>query len=198
MATPTKKTKVIDKWKTKQWYNVLAPHLFDNKEIAEIVSSDEGNLKNRIVSISLAEVTGQPSQISIFTSLKFRIIEVKGKSAYTRMIGHEISPSYIRTLSRRNRSLITFVKDVKTKDDQTLRIKILAITGNAVSQNTKKSLHHAIDGEVKKMAEEFSLDQLMQEIVFGRFASRVFNRLKQITAMRRVETRKTELKEALA
>ncbi|MFA5077067.1 MAG: hypothetical protein WC488_01430 [Candidatus Micrarchaeia archaeon] len=198
MATPSKKTKVVDKWKTKQWYNVLAPHIFDNKEIAEIISSDEDNLKNRIVSISLAEITGQPSQISIFTSLKFRVMEVKGKSAYTKLIGHEISPSYIRTLSRRNRSLITFVKDLKTKDDQVLRVKILAITGSAVSQNTKKNLHHAIDAEVKKMAEEFTSDQLMQEIVFGRFASKVFNRLKQITAMRRVETRKTELKENLS
>lgn len=198
MAAPAKKAKIVDKWKSKQWYTVLAPQAFDAKEIAEIVSSDEENLKNRIISLSLAEVTGQPSQSAIFTSLKFRIGEVKGKSAYTRLIGHEISPSYIRTLSRRNRSIISVIYDIRAKDDQTVRVKILAITGSEVSQNTKKNIFHAVMEELRKVGAEHSTDQLMQEIIFGKFASRLFNRLKQITAMRRVEVRKSELKEAFA
>ncbi len=197
-ATPTKKAKVVDKWKAKQWYTVLAPQIFESKEIAEIISSDEENVKNRVISVSLAEVTGQPSQSAIFTSLRFRVMDVKGKSAYTKLIGHEISPSYLRTLSRRNRSIISIVYDVKTKDDQTVRVKLIAITGSEVSQNTKKNIHHAIMEELKKVGAEYTTDQLMQEIIFGKFASRFFNRLKQITLMRRVEIKKSELKEAAA
>lgn len=193
-----KKAKVVDKWKSKQWYTILAPSSFDSKEIGEVVSSDEENLKNRVVSLSLAEVTGQPSQSAIFTSLKFRIGEVKGKSAYTKLIGHEISPAYIKTLSRRNRSIISVVYDIKAKDDQVLRIKMLAISGSEVSQNTKKNIYHAIMEEVKKVGAESTSDQLMQEIIFGKFASKLFNRLKQITSMRRVEVRKSEIKEAFA
>lgn len=198
MATPAKKAKVVDKWKSKQWYSVLAPQSFDSKEIAEIISSDEGNLKNRVVSLSLAQITGQPSQSAIFTSLKFRIGEVKGKSAYTKLIGHEISPSYIKTLARRSRSIINVVHDLKTKDDQSVRVKLLAISGSEVSQNTKKNIYNAIMEELKKMSSEHAYDQLMQEIIFGKLASKIFNRLKQITMMRRVEVRKSELKETLA
>lgn len=200
MAAPVaaKKAKVMDKWKSKQWYTVLAPASFDSKEVAEIISSDENNLKNRVLSLSLGEVTGQHSQSAMFTSLKFRITDVKGKSAYTKMIGHEISPSYLRTLSRRNRSIISVVYDIKTKDDQTLRAKLIAITGSEVSQNTKKNIYNATMEELKKMNGESTFEQLMQEIVFGRFASKIFNRLKQITAMRRVEVKKSELKEMLA
>jgi small subunit ribosomal protein S3Ae len=197
-AAPMKKSKVVDKWKSKQWYTILAPASFDSKEIGEVVSSDEDNLKNRIVSLSLAEVTGQPSQSAIFTSLRFRIGEVKGKSAYTKLIGHEISPSYIKTLSRRNRSIISVVYDIKTKDDQSVRAKILAISGSEISQNTKKNIYHAIMEELKKVGAEYNSDQLMQEIIFGKFASKIFNRLKQITAMRRVEVRKSEVKETFA
>lgn len=197
-ATAPKKAKIVDKWKSKQWYTVLAPQSFDSKEIAEIVSSDEENVKNRVLPLTLAEVTGQPSQAAIFTTLRFRIGEVKGRSAHTRLIGHEISPAYIRTLSRRNRSIINAVHDIKTKDDQTVRVKILAITGSEVSQNTKKNLFHAVMEELKKVGAEHSTDQLMQEIIFGKFASRLFNRLKQITMMRRVEVRKSELKEQFA
>lgn len=193
MATPTKKAKVIDKWKLKQWYTVLAPQIFDGREIAEIISSDEDNMKDRIIRVSLADVTGQPSQSAIFTALKFRVTEVKGKNAHTKLIGHELSASYVLTLSRRNRSLIKVIKDIKTVDEQNVRLKILAISGSELSQNTKKNIHHAIHEEVNKIVGEQNFDQLMQDVVFGRLASKIFNRLKQITAMRRVEIRKSEI-----
>ncbi len=193
-----KKAKVVNKWKSKQWYTVLAPQAFDMKEIDEIISNDENNLKNRILSRTLAEITGQPSQSSILTSLKFRIIEVKGRNAYTIFIGHEIAPSYIRALSKRNRSIINSIYDIKTKDDKVLRIKIIAITGSKVSQNTKKNIYNAIIEEFKKVGMEYMFDQFIQEVVFGKFANKIFNRLKQITIMRRVEVRKSELKEIFA
>ncbi len=193
MATPTKKAKVIDKWKLKQWYTVLAPQIFDGREIAEIISSDEDNMKDRIIRVSLADVTGQPSQSAIFTALKFRVTEVKGKNAHTKLIGHELSASYVLTLSRRNRSLIKVIKDIKTVDEQNVRLKILAISGSELSQNTKKNIHHAIHEEVNKIVGEQNFDQLMQDVVLGRLASKIFNRLKQITAMRRVEIRKSEI-----
>lgn len=198
IVASTKKTKVIDKWKTKQWYTVLAPQIFENKEIAEIISSDEENLKNRIISLSLGELIGPSSQSAIFTLLKFRINEVKGKNAHTKLIGHEISSSYIRTLSRRGRSILNVVCDVKTKDDQVLRMKILAVSGTAVSQNTKKNIYRTIMDELKKISAKYKLDQLIQEVIFGKFASLLFNRIKQITPMKRVEIKKTELVEVLA
>ncbi|MBU0586391.1 hypothetical protein KJ780_02690 [Candidatus Micrarchaeota archaeon] len=198
MMAGGKKSKVVDKWKTKQWYTVLAPQIFDGKEIAEIISSDENNVKDRIVRISLAEASGQPSQSAIFTSLKFKVVDVKGKNAYTKLMGHELSPSYVMTLSRRNRSIIKIVQDIVTKDDHEVRLKLLAISGSEVSQNTKKNIYNAALEEMKKASSDLSLDQLMQEVIFGRLASKIFNRLKQITAMRRVEVRKSELKEAKA
>lgn len=191
-----KKTKVLDKWKTKQWYSVLAPSLFGNKEIAEIVSSDENNIKNRIISVTIKEIGEQLSHGAMFTSLKFRIDTVKAKNAYTKFIGHEIAPSYLRMLSRRNHSLINIVYDAKTKDEQKIRLKIIAITGSKVSQNTKKNIYEAIMEEMKKIGQEFTLDQLIQEILFGKLTKRIFNRLKQITFIKRVEVRKSELKES--
>lgn len=198
MATSMKKTKVVDKWKSKQWYTVLTPQSFDTKEITEIISSDEENLKNRVLSVSLAEVIGQSSQSAIFTFLKFRISAVKGKTAHTKLIGHEISPSYIKTLSRRNRSILNIVKDIKTKDDQTVRVKIIAITNSPVSKNTKKNLYYAVIDELKNVGNEYTFDQLMQEVIFGKLASKLFKRLKQITNMKRVEIKKSELKESFA
>ena len=44
----------------------------------------------------------------------------------------------------------------------------------------------------------FNLDEAMQEILYGRFVSKLFNALKKITRMRRIEIRKSEVKEVFA
>ena len=191
-----KKTKGVDKWKTKKWYSVRAPALFDNKELCEIITSDEKNLANRIVKRSLMDLgMGSSSQLAMFTNLKFRIKDVKGTAAETVLIGHEVSPSYMKTFARRGKSLIHEVIDVKPKDGGDVRIKIIAVTDAKVSENTRRNIRNAIVEETKKHGKELNADELMQELVYGKFSSKIFNRLKQITKMRRVEVRKSEVKE---
>ncbi len=191
-----KKTKVVDKWKSKKWYTVLAPSLFESREIGELVSSEEKNIKDRVVIRSLMELGLNPtSQMAMFTNMRFRITDVKGNTANTKIIGHEISPSYIKTFARRGKSLIHDAIDVKTKDGEEVRIKVIAVTGAKVSENTRKNLRHALLEEIKKNGEEQNFDDLMQDLVYGRFSSKLFNRLKQITKMRRIEVRKSERRE---
>lgn len=189
-----KKVKVVDKWKAKKWYSVKTPQLFETKEICEVVAVDEAKLVNRVVKASLMElgVSGGASQMAMFTALRFRIKEVRGTDAYTTLIGHEIANSFIRTFARRGRSLIHQVVDDKTKDNENLRLKIIAVTGARVSENTKRNLRHVIVDECKKAIAEKNFDEIIQDVIYGRVSSRMFNRLKQITKMKRVEIRKSE------
>lgn len=194
-----KKTKVVDKWKSKKWYAVTAPSVFEGRQICEIISSDEKNIVNRVIKRSLADLgMSTSSQLSMFTNLRFRITDVKGTTANTLLIGHEVSPAYIKTFARRGKTLIHEVIDVKTKDGVDVRIKIVAVTGARVSENTRRNLRSLIVEETKKVSKDFNYDELMQELIYGRFSSKIFNRLKQITKMRRVEVRKSEKKEAFA
>ncbi len=194
-----KKTKVVDKWKLKKWYSVTAPALFENRELCEILSSDEKNLINRIIKRSLAELgIGTASQLSMFTYLNFRIIDVKGTTASTSLIGHEISSSYLKTFARRGKSLIHEVLDVKTKDGVEVRVKLIVVTDSKVSENTKRNIRAAVKEETKKIAESMKFDEFMGELIYGKFSSKLFNRLKQITKIKRVEVRKSEKKEVFA
>jgi len=191
------KTKIVDKWKGKKWYSVRAPSLFEGKEIAEVVASDEKLLMNRIVRKNLLELGagGGSSQLAMFTTVLFRIKEVKGAEVTTSLIGHEISPSFIKTFARRGKSLIHQVVDEKTKDGETLRVKLIAVTGARVSENTRRNLRKALVDESKKLISEGNFDELMPDILYGRFSSKLFTRLKTITKMRRIEIRKSERKE---
>lgn len=188
-----KKVKVIDKWKAKKWYSVKAPQLFETKEICEVVAVDEAKLLNRVVKASLMELgISGASQMAAYTSLRFRIKEVHGNDANTALLGHEISNSFIRTFARRGRSLIHQVVDEKTKDNDNIRLKIIAVTGARVSENTKRNLRNIIVDECKKTIIEKNFDEVIQDAIYGRISSRVYNRLKQITKMKRVEVRKSE------
>ncbi len=193
-----KKTKVVDRWKLKKWYTVVAPQLFDNKELCEIVATDEKSLVNRVIKVSLMELMQTSSQTSMFTFLKFRIGEIAGAKAVTKLIGHDVSPSYIRTFARRGKTLIHQAVDVKTKDDQTVRVKIVAVASGRISNTTKRNLRAKIVEEVSAVGPQFTYDELMQEILYGRMVSKIYNKLKQITSMRRFEVRKTEKHENFA
>jgi len=196
MAKP-RKSKKTEKKKTKDWYAVLAPQAFDSKELGEVVTTDEAKLANRIIPSSLMDVTGKMSQANMYTTLNFRIKEIKGKTAYTELIGHKLSPGYIRTLVRRRRTVLHTVKDIQTSDDRMVRIKLISVTKDRISETMKKNLRVVIDEELTEASGKHGYYELMQEIIFGKLASKVFNRLKQITPMSRVEFRKTELKENL-
>ncbi len=135
---------------------------------------------------------GGASQMAMFTTALFRIKDVKGTEANTVLLGHEISPSFLKTFARRGKSLIHQVVDQKTKDGEGVRAKIIAVTGARVSENTRRNLRKALVEETQKAISEGNFDDVMNDVLYGRLSTKIFNRLKQITKMKRVEVRKTE------
>jgi small subunit ribosomal protein S3Ae len=198
MAKPKKSRKTSEKKKAKEWYAVLAPSEFDSKELGAVTTADEALLDNRIIKVSLMDLTGRMSQANMYTTLNFRIKEVKGKSAYTELIGHQLAPSYIRTLVRRRRTVLHTVKDLPTQDDRTVRLKMISVTKDRISDTMRKNIRTAIEAELSEASGKYNYYELMNEVISGKLSTRVFNRLRQITPMNRVEFRKTELKEDLA
>jgi small subunit ribosomal protein S3Ae len=185
------KGKAIDKWKTKSWYTVYAPEIFEGREIGKIPATEDKQLIGRIIRIGLSEITGDLSQS--YNSVNFKIASVKGKSAQAILLGHELSKGYLKTLVRRGRSIIGVIEDVVTKDGVKLRVKAIALTSRRVSTPVTKAIRAEATKEIIERSKEMSISQLEQEIIFGKFSSRIFNRIKKISPIKRVEVRKTEL-----
>lgn len=192
------KKKASEKQKAKEWYKVLAPEKYDSRELGEVAASDPKLLVNRIIPVSLSDLTGKFSQSSLYTSLDFRVKEVKGKSAHTELIGHCLSPSYLRTFVRRRRTVLHSVLDVSTRDEKEVRLKLVAVTREKISETQRKNLRRVIEDEVRLASKEHAYYELMDELMYGRLATRVFNKAKDVTPMSRVEFRKSELKETFA
>jgi len=194
----SKKTKVVDKWKLKTWYTLVAPETFESKELGQIVSSDEPNLKNRVIRIGLGDMLGSFSQGTAYTVLFFRVSGVTGKTAHTKFIGHELVPGYVRTLVRRRRSVMNQVDDVVTRDGVSVRIKSMCISGIKVSEGVRADVRKAISETVKSIAKNTDFPVLAQEMVFGKLSSKIFGAVKKIGPLKRVEIRKSEVLEKFA
>ena len=191
-----KKSKTIsttEKWRTKKWYTIKAPAIFDLKEVGQIISSDEENLKNRVVIVNLSSLASSTLPNLPFTNVKLRVINVVGSAAETKFIGHELLSSYVKSLIRRRRSLIQNVEDVATADNKKIRIKTICITQNKVSEQTKKDIRKAIASKLKEIASGLSLDDLCLEMLFGKLSTKVFNAAKLIAPLKRFEIKKSEL-----
>lgn len=185
--------KVIDTWKTKQWYQIFAPELFGNKVIGEVVASEDKHLMNRVLRVGLNELTGDYSQM--YALVKLRIVDVKGKNAYTRFIGHELPASFITTFIRRHRTLVDDVVDVTTSDNKPLRIKLIIFAAGKIARGTEAEMRTTIRRELKAAAAKLTLDQLLMEIFFKKFPMKFIDVLKKIAPLKRIEFKKTEMKE---
>jgi small subunit ribosomal protein S3Ae len=185
--------KVVETWKTKRWYTVYAPELFNSKQVGEVVASDEKRLLNRVIKVGLDELTGDMSQS--YSIAKLRIVDVKGSNAYTKFIGHEQSPSFVRTFIRRGRTLIDHVIDIKTSDNADIRLKILVFSAGKIARDTEADIRNKIKAELISMTSTMTANQLLQEILFKKFAVKLIPSIKKIAPIKRIEFRKTEIKE---
>ncbi|MFH2106877.1 MAG: hypothetical protein ABII22_06470 [Candidatus Micrarchaeota archaeon] len=190
-----KRTKVVDKWKLKKWYSVEAPALFEGGEICEVLGTDEKGLKNRILQVNLARLTSSRTQTAAFTTVLFRITDIGATTAKTKLIGHKMSNSFLKTFARRGKNISHYVVDVKTKDGETLRVKVVAVTAGKVSATTKKNLGKKIVEEILANLSPLTFDEAMKDILYERVGSKILAKVKSITSMRRIEINKTERKE---
>ena len=47
-----------DKWKSKSWYGVMAPDMFDRQKVAETVCDEPEKLIGRVAEVTVQDITG--------------------------------------------------------------------------------------------------------------------------------------------
>ncbi|MFH0971874.1 MAG: hypothetical protein V1835_04890 [Candidatus Micrarchaeota archaeon] len=185
--------KVVDTWKSKSWYAIRAPKFLNEVEVAQVIAMDDEHLLNRIIIIPLKDVTKDIAHT--YTNISLRITEIKGKTAFTKFIGHEVSREFIHALVRRENDALNVVFPAISKDGVEFKIKAVAVTGISASGKQKTLLRNLIVSELTAKAAGREFGQFIYDTLYGRSAAELFKALKMIAPIKRVEIRKTELKE---
>jgi len=182
---------VRDKWRRKEWYDIILPRYFGETKVGETPSDDPDKVMGRIFETTLAAITGDFSQEYI--KMYFQIYELEGHTARTVFKGHEYLRDYLRSLVRRRSTKVDGFYRVYTKDGYRVKIVVTAMTQRRIQTSHEFAIRKIMQEIVEEKAENLTFDQLAHEMVLGKLASDVYNRAKNVTSLRHVGVRKSEL-----
>jgi small subunit ribosomal protein S3Ae len=127
------KKKSQDPFARKDWYEVKAPTMFQNRSVGKtLVTRTTGTkiasdgLKGRVFEVSLADL--QKNESDAFRKMRLRVEEVQGKNCLTNFWGMDFTTDKLRSLVRKWQTLIEAYVDVKTTDGYVLRLFCIGFT----------------------------------------------------------------------
>ena len=185
--------KLVDTWKAKSWYAVVTPKFLNEVEVAHVPAAESEGLMNRVISIPLRDVTKDVAHL--YTNVRLRVSEIRGRTAYTKFIGHEIAREYIQTMVRRGREKLDVVFPAVSKDGIEFSVKAVVITEFRCSAAQKTAVRNEIVKVLKEKAKNEDFGKFILSVLYGKAAQEAGAKLRKIVPIRRVEIRKTQLKE---
>lgn len=183
--------KIKDKWKAKNWYNLIAPTMFNKALIGETLADDPEILMGRISEVTVQDLTGDFSKMHI--KLAFKIQDVRGNDAHTQFVGHDLTSDYVRRLTRRKKTRTDSTVDVVTKDGTGIRVKPMAIADRRIQSSKQTAIREVMEQVVTNAAKEKTIGEFVKAIISGELAKSVAVACKPIQPMQRVEIRKSEV-----
>jgi small subunit ribosomal protein S3Ae len=145
----------------------------------------------RIFETTLAAITGDFSQE--YMKMYFQVDEIEGHTARTVFKGHEYLRDYLRSLVRRRSTKIDGFFRVHTTDGYRVKVVVTAMTQTRIKTSQEYAIRKIMQSIVEEKAANLTFDQLAHEMVLGKLASDVYNQAKNVTALRHVGVRKSEL-----
>ena len=183
--------RVKDKWKTKSWYRIVAPTMFENAVVGDTPATEPEDLLGRVTEVSLQDLVGDFSKVHI--KVKLKVNGVRGGECVTRFVGHDMTTDYIRRQTRRRRSKIDSVFDVRTKEGYKIRLKILSVADKRINSSIKRSLRNKQQEIIEDTARKSTLSQMAQKILFGGLSKKIRKGCKKIYPLKNVEVKKSEV-----
>jgi small subunit ribosomal protein S3Ae len=180
-----------DKWRRKEWYDIILPSYFGETKVGETPSDDPEKVQGRVFETTLAAITGDFSQE--YMKMYFQVDEIEGHVARTVFKGHEYLRDYLRSLVRRRSTKVDGFFRVYTKDGYRVKVVVTALTQRRIQTTKEVAIRKVMTAIVMDKAENLTYDQLAHEMVLGKLASDVYNEAKNVCALRHVGVRKSEL-----
>jgi ribosomal protein S3AE len=160
MVEDNKKRAVVDKWKKKRQFKLVAPKYFGNTEFGETVGAKPELLIGRLVKINMSILTNQVKSRN--TDALLRIAKVEGSNAQTDFAGYTLKTSSLRRMFRRRTSKIEIVDTIESKDEQKIKIKFVAVTFGKQEVSKTKLIRKELENYIKKIALENSTEKFLE------------------------------------
>ena len=190
---------VKDKWRSKHWFKVRAPGLFQHVEIGETMASEPELVVGRTLETTLQELSGGADVGKAHIKLRFQVERVGGDNvAETRFVGHELTSDYVRRLARRKRSKIDTSLAVKTKDGIEIILKPVAVGEQRLQTRLRAQLRHRLRSLLTDEAAQRTAPEFVREMLQGELGKILAHGLKNLYPLKKIEIRSSEVHGAIA
>lgn len=179
------------KGKKKQWYQILAPRIFNNAVLGESLVSNAELLIGKNVNINLMNLTRDPKKSNV--NLNFIVESIKEGKGITRIVGYEIVPATIKRLVKKGRNKIELSFLCSTSDNKTVRIKPFAVTRGMAKGAVLASLRKGITDELTKLVNRLTFEGLLNDIIFHKLQMGLKKQLKKIYPIRNFEIKSLKI-----
>ncbi|MEO2154292.1 MAG: hypothetical protein ABGW69_00620 [Nanoarchaeota archaeon] len=186
-------TKVKKKKKT--WIKILAPPIFDNKEIGETLVLEPEDALNRVVEVYLFNLTMNPRHQE--GKMAFKITEIRGDEALTKIIGYEMINAFVKRIVKKRTDRVDVSEVYLTKDREVVRVKPLVITASNTSYSVRKAIRHTMSEFIKEKLENLTYEGFIKEFISGKLERELFDRVSKIYPVKYAKIRKFELIEGI-
>jgi small subunit ribosomal protein S3Ae len=179
-----------EKWKGKEWYQILAPKMFGEAVIGETLSIEPSQLKGRIVEVSLIELIGDPNKYYI--KLFFKVSEIDSNKAYTIFFGHDCTRDFLARIVQPRTTRIDTNEIVKFEDGK-IRIKSVAISNRQVNNEIERKVRKMLNELIAKEAEKMKIEAFVKSLIRGDIQQKIRKSMSKLYPLRWFEFRKTEI-----
>jgi small subunit ribosomal protein S3Ae len=185
---------VKDKWRSKHWFKVRAPGLFQHVELGETVATEPEQVIGRTLETTLPEVSGGADTGKAHIKLRFRVERLGGDGvAEARFIGHELTSDYVRRLARRKRSKIDLALTVTTKDGVQVVLKPVAVGEQRLQTRLRAELRHKMVAILTEEAAKRASPEFVREMLQGELSKVLAHGLKTLYPLKKIEIRRSEV-----
>ena len=122
----------VDPFAKKEWYDVKAPAVFTERQVGKTMTTRSSGNRNardsllgRVFQVSLGDLKKDGDA---FRQFKLRVLEVQGKSCLTNFHGMTLATDKLKSMVRKNQTLIEAYTDVKSTDGYSLRVFCIGFT----------------------------------------------------------------------
>ncbi len=183
---------VKDKWRSKRWYKVRAPGLFQHVDLGETVASEPEQLTGRTLETTLPELSSSADSGKAHVKLRFRIERISGDGvAEARFIGHDLTSDYVRRLARRKRSKIDLALTVTTKDGVQIILKPVAVGEQRLQTRLRAELRHRIVTILTEEAQLKPAAEFVHEMLQGELSKLLAHGVKSLYPLKKIEIRRS-------
>ncbi len=185
---------VKDKWRSKHWFKVRAPGLFQHLELGETVASEPEQVVGRTLETTLPELSGAAEAAKAHVKLRFRVERISGDGvAEARFIGHDLTSDYVRRLARRKRSKIDTALTVTTKDGVQIVLKPVAVSEQRLQTRLRAELRHQIVTTLTEEAQKRTSPEFVREMLQGELSKVLAHGVKTLYPLKKIEIRRSEV-----